>query len=155
MAAKWDDSENRLIPLYGDKPWESCGRRRIGEVPKRDLFSLIPREKKKEEDTTKYEDKPWEQGPRRRIGEEHYKIPLMTKKEYRQYCKERNRREWRRFVEDVKESAPKFIAISATVISILYIQIKNWQVLAQVFGKGYVVAEIAAIIALIVWKANE
>lgn len=154
MAAKWNDSENRLIPLYGDKPWESCGRRRIGEVPKRDLSSLIPKEKKKE-DTTKYEDKPWEQGPRRRVDEKHYKIPPMTKKEYRQYCRERNRREWKWFIKDVKETAPKFIAISAAVISILYIQIKNWQVLAQVFGNGYVVAEIAAIIALIVWKANE
>lgn len=154
MAAKWNDSENRLIPLYGDKPWESCGRRRIGEVSKSDLSSLISREKKKE-DTTKYEDKPWEQGPRRRVGEEHYKIPPMTKKEYRQYCKERNRREWKWFIEDVKEAAPKFIAISAAVISILYIQIKNWQLLAQAFGRGYIVAEIAAIIALIVWKANE
>lgn len=141
---KWQEKEDRRVPLYSDKPWTQGSRNKIGEVKRGDLPVVITREEKNEDVGSKYLDKPWEQGERRRVGDTKYEThdnAWWTERRKESIKREREYAIWK-----FKEAAPKVIVVSLVVCALIYMAFREFKVIQYVFGTPYIVAMIIVII---------
>lgn len=150
---KWQEKEDRRVPIYSGKPWTQGSRHKIGEVRRDDLPVVITREEKNEDVGSKYLDKPWEQGERRRVGDTKYEPhddAWWTERHRESIERERKYAIW-----EFKESAPKVIVGSLLVCSLIYMAFREFEVIHYVFGTPYIVAMIIVIIGGIYIRFKE
>lgn len=150
MATKWQEKEDRRVPLYSDKPWTQGSRHKIGEVRRDDLPVVTTREEKNEDVGSKYLDKPWEQGERRRVGDPKYEPHDDA------WWAERHResieRERKYAIWKFKETAPGVIVVSLVVCALIYMAFREFEVIQYVFGTPYVIAMLIAMVGCIFIK---
>ena len=141
---KWQEKEDRRVPLYSDKPWTQGSRHKIGEVKRDDLPVVTTREEKNEDVGSKYLDKPWEPGERRRVGDPKYEPhdeAWWAKRRRESMDRERKYAMWK-----FKETAPKAIIVFLVVCALIYIVFREFKVIQYVFGTPYIVAMIVIIV---------
>ena len=147
MATKWQEKEDRRVPLYSDKPWTQGSRHKIGEVRRDDLPVVTTREEKNEDVGSKYLDKPWEQGDRRRVGDTKYEPhddAWWAERHRENIEREREYAIWK-----FKETAPKVIVISLVICAMIYMAFREFEVIQYVFGTPYVIAMIIVMVGCI------